>query len=483
MLEKHKQLTKINSVVEFISEINKTYNMIQQHKQNLENFKKDIDNAFNSLKNIQNQDSIKEFFIKIYDIYCELKDVDITIENFYKYIVINCYNKNKLNDIMYEINKMYTHLLEENDCEIVFRAPTKEINSIEEETASVFLESFYRNENLIFREFVAKCPQEFENMTTFDKLTKMRHYLVPNRLLDVTYDPFFALFFSCGKKNKEKKYTGSKRIILYIVKKSSIKYFDSDTISVLSALTNLKHESKKKLRNFVDFCKNISSIKYHRILAETLIKFGNTKFFKNEYILNDLKNFFMDVSFINVDIESIIKNNNEAKVKELFNNTLINENIKILLEKNRILEGQEEYLRKLIETYISSNVTIEDKKKINKIFNYLVSNFVSELGSQLKQEKNNWYDNALNLETFLQCYLVKPKMNNIRILAQSGAFFIYPFDNTDIKQSLFKKEPYKIYCVDNVSKIMEELSNLNINSGKYMPDLDTYAKEIREKYN
>ena len=83
----------------------------------------------------------------------------------------------------------------------------------------------------------------------------------------------------------------------------------------------------------------------------------------------------------------------------------------------------------------------------------------------------------------MQCYLVKPKMNNIRILAQSGAFFIYPFDNTDIKQSLLKKEPYKIYCIDNINKIGEELKRLNINSGKYMPDLDTYAKEIREKYN
>ena len=472
---------KINTTAEFISEINKTYESIQQHKQKLESFKKDIDNACNLLNGMQ--DGVQKFFTKIYDIYCNLKDKDVIMDTFYNYIVVSCHNRKKLSDIRYEINQIYNTLLKENDCEIVFRAPTIEINSIEEEKASIFSEKFYKNENLIFREFVAKCPQEFENMTTFDKLTKMRHYSVPNRVLDVTYDPLFALFLACGRKNNEKKYTGSKKIILYIVKKNSIKYFDSDTISVLSALTKLKYENKEKLQNFVDFCKSINLIKYYRTLAEMLIKFGDTKLFKNDHILHELKKFFMDITFIKVDIESIIKNNNEEEVKNLFNNILINGNIKILLEKNRILEKQEEKLRKMIEAYIASNITIEDKEKINKIFNYLVSNFVSELSWQLKQEKINWYDNILDLENFLQCYLVKPKMNNIRILAQSGAFFIYPFDNTDIKQSLLKKEPYKIYCIDNINKIGEELKHLNINSGKYMPDLDTYAKEIREKYN
>ena len=39
-------------------------------------------------------------------------------------------------------------LLKENDCEIVFRAPTIEINSIEEEKASIFSEKFYNYPNI-----------------------------------------------------------------------------------------------------------------------------------------------------------------------------------------------------------------------------------------------------------------------------------------------------------------------------------------------
>ena len=103
-------------------------------------------------------------------------------------------------------------------------------------------------------------------MTTFDTLTKMRHYEVPNRLLDVTFDPLLALFFSVGREKKdissegikeilkdttrkddekiqniskllEKKFDGSNTICVYVVKKENIKNYDSDTVKVLSVLT------------------------------------------------------------------------------------------------------------------------------------------------------------------------------------------------------------------------------------------------------
>jgi len=51
-----------------------------------------------------------------------------------------------------------------------------------------------QNEDVIFKELILRCPNDFAAMTsTFQTLVKMQHYALPTRLLDLTTNPLIAL--------------------------------------------------------------------------------------------------------------------------------------------------------------------------------------------------------------------------------------------------------------------------------------------------
>jgi len=376
-------------------------------------------------------------------------------------------NLEELNILINNIEEIYNSLKEEYNFEIVFRAPSKNNKNlirIEDEKTSLFKnKNLIGNERLIYKDFIASNPNEFENMTTFDILTKMRHYEVPNRLLDVTSDPLLALFFACGQKND-----GSKTVFLYLVKEKNIKYYDSDTVTVLSVLSKLRKKDKKNLKYIVDiFSKNKKSEIYKNFNLYIIKHKGDFNVSNLEEMLNKEKFSIEDMIKLEFLFENYLI---DSKNKHLDMKIISPKQKSFLIEKfvNNYRYGYEEYLKK---------VTFD----LDEIFNIFISTFVPELNWQLKNEIPSWYNDALKLDTFTQCYLVKPKMNNPRIIAQSGAFFIYPFENTDINIALFDGYIFKI---GDTRAIKEELDLLNIKETKYIPDdLAKYAKEIREKYS
>lgn len=88
------------------------------------------------------------------------------------------------------------------------------------------------DEHRIFREIVMKCPNDFSGAkTTFEKLVKMQHYSLPTRLLDLTSNPLVALFFAANQyPDKDGK------VLIFKVPMNEIKYYDSDTVSILANL-------------------------------------------------------------------------------------------------------------------------------------------------------------------------------------------------------------------------------------------------------
>lgn len=91
------------------------------------------------------------------------------------------------------------------------------------------------NEDVLFQELVLKCPSDFPNdECTFQKLVKMQHYSLPTRLLDLTANPLAALYFASSGETDSKK---DGEVVFFRLRKSNVKYFDSDTVSVIANIS------------------------------------------------------------------------------------------------------------------------------------------------------------------------------------------------------------------------------------------------------
>jgi len=116
-----------------------------------------------------------------------------------------------------------------------------------------YKEALVENEDKIFREIVARFPNEMlEKKTTIERLILMQHYRFPTRLLDVTKNLLVSLFFACFDDNREKdckekgcEYKDCKSkdskdkdgiVYFYSVPDDKIKYCDSDTVKIVSNL-------------------------------------------------------------------------------------------------------------------------------------------------------------------------------------------------------------------------------------------------------
>ncbi len=104
----------------------------------------------------------------------------------------------------------------------------------DEETGNAL---YINKEHSLIKELIRACPQDFTScQSAFEELVKMQHYNLPTRLLDITTNPLVALFFACWQSDTEKSVNVDGEVIVYLVKRDEIKYFDSDSVSVLANL-------------------------------------------------------------------------------------------------------------------------------------------------------------------------------------------------------------------------------------------------------
>lgn len=137
---------------------------------------------------------------------------------------------------------------------------------------------YLKGENILYKELITAEPKSFGNdLSSIDVLTRMQHYGMPTRLLDISSNPLTALYFACENlnehklvdhftpplncsyiaehKNKTLKFYEKKlvdaEVVIISAPNQQIKYYDSDTVSCLANLAKLNQEQKDYLQRLI----------------------------------------------------------------------------------------------------------------------------------------------------------------------------------------------------------------------------------------
>lgn len=136
----------------------------------------------------------------------------------------------KITDVSSLIELIETLRVENKGCEIFFRGQKENFKEI---TPSISRNGYLKSEDILFKEYILRNPNDFSSeKTTFEKLAKMQHYKLPTRLLDITTNPLVALYFSVEDDKEFNRNNGC--FVVFCIPRKYIKYYDSDTISVVS---------------------------------------------------------------------------------------------------------------------------------------------------------------------------------------------------------------------------------------------------------
>lgn len=262
-------------------------------------------------------------------------------------------------------------------------------------------EKLLENEDRIFRDIISSKPHFFNDCnTTLDMLVKMQHYGIPTRLLDLTDNPLISLFFACNANDDEDKGIHGE-VTVFNVPQEKFKYYDSDTVSVLSNI--VKCNKDFDISGF-SFCEGIDWIKL--------------------------------VGYYAPNKQEKISEYQEKKVIE-FNN------IKVISELvHFIREDKPYFLPRVVPIHLDNfSIVVKPKMAIDRIINQ--SGAFVLFG--IKKSKNICADFNINTEGYKQKVLIIPSIfkkqiiRELKLLNINESTVFCDFDST----ANFFKDKYK----------------------------------------
>lgn len=122
-----------------------------------------------------------------------------------------------------------------------------------------------QNESVLYNELLINCPNDFVDCHShLEKLVKMQHYGMPTRLLDITRNPLVALYFAC-----ESHPESYGELVLIVADSDSIKYPQSDTVSIISSLPNFSFMEQCKFKDYA-LDKTITKHEFNRKISRLI---------------------------------------------------------------------------------------------------------------------------------------------------------------------------------------------------------------------
>lgn len=345
-------------------------------------------------------------------------------------------------------------------------------------------------EHVINNRIIQNMPNDFEKCDSFfDKLTILKHFNCPSRLLDITKNPLIAVFFALDN-------------------------YHEATPAKIGQI----HCCFPKSFNVIKNSKNSDSVSLLSGLCTTD------------------KNYFESFDFLIVQINDFEKFILKQNISE--DELDLNWNIdKLILCKDLIncLKKEAKVLNvKLVRFYYPLNLNKEIEKILffldaiikfsNKDYNCIKINYIYKICTDLKNEISNrktfiseLQHQALLINPYFNLfrprekdidtyYIVHPSLNNLRIRNQEGLFILVGakpdinnmyYKNNETYKDLFEtkyippsdssnyycdKPRRLVYIIDNRDgEFYENLSNVHgINKGFIYPELETKITQIRE---
>lgn len=303
-----------------------------------------------------------------------------------------------------------------------FRGHSKKLYKLE---PSIYRNlGFIENENNILKDAIISNPDEFSyDSGLFGILAKLQHYGYPTRLLDITANALVALYFAVVDKKDDGE------LIIFDIPDEYIKYYDSDIVSILSAIS---------FRN--------SGFNIDQVIKTS------------EY--NDIK------------VELALRSYEQAE--------------KIKKYQERILEAEETLdIKGYMNRYVFENPEVSVKEAFNNTKEIL------KLLHDIRKEKSAFRAD-IDFKDIQKVICVKPQLDNQRIIRQQGNFLLFGIKDSKKNMATIPEswtvlgihdKTEKIY-IPEISKdnILRELNTFGINKKFLFPEMEKQAEEIRKKY-
>ena len=291
--------------------------------------------------------------------------------------------------------------------------------------------SLIENEDKIIKDALTYCPDDFlPSDTLFEKLVKLQHYGYSTRLLDLTTNALVALYFSAWN---EQHYDKDGELILLDIPDEQIKYGDSDTVAILSAIS---------LQD------KITSIQ-KCITVANQSRYVEEKVFEKKYI------YFMETAN-DEEMEEVERFREELDFKNL-------EEYKDCLKKQEGKEAFLEFFNKQPEIISLLHDIQTDKPSFRPVIDY---------------------------KDLQRVLCVRAKLNNARISRQQGCFLLFGIGDSktepaaipDEWQRLASNRQKILVKAESKAAIMKELKSFGISKRTLFPELEAQATEIMNHY-